>query len=109
MKKKLNIYIALFVFLATGILNISCSDDRADELKTVKYDRLFSPTKVEAFVINRTDARLSWTVSKTVESYALEVFADDSLTFEGSPVMEFEGVTGDQLPYYIRGLEGETR
>lgn len=109
MKKKLNIYIALFVFLATGILNISCSDDRADELKTVNYDRLFSPTKVEAFVINRTDARLSWTVSKTVDAYKLEVFADDSLTFEGTPVMEFKGVSGDQLPYYIHGLDGETR
>ena len=109
MKKELNIYIALFVFLATGILNFSCSDDRADELKSIEYDRLFSPTKLEALVINRTDARLSWATNKDVESYTLEVFIDDSLTFNGTPAMELEGIKTDQLPYYLQGLEGQTR
>ena len=39
----------------------------------------------------------------------MEVFADDSLSFSGTPVRTYDGVTGDQLPFYIRDLEGETQ
>ena len=60
-------------------------------------------------MINRTDARLSWKLNKEVASYSLEVFADDSLTFAGTPVRQIDGVTGDQLPFYIRDLDGETQ
>lgn len=109
MKLQRNIYITLFVFLATAIFNFSCTDDRAEELTSIDYDRLFSPIGIEAFVINRTDARLSWKPNKEVESYSLEVFADDSLTFAGTPVRQIDGVTGDQLPFYIRDLDGETQ
>ncbi|MDD2514461.1 MAG: DUF4957 domain-containing protein [Proteiniphilum sp.] len=108
MERKQRHYIALFAFLTTALFNFSCSDDRAEELTSIDYERLFSPIKIEAFVINRTDARLNWTLNKDVESYSLELFADDSLTFAGSPVKTFSDVTGDQLPYYIRDLDGET-
>lgn len=108
MKKQRNIYIALFVFLATAIFNYSCTDDRAEEITSVDYERLFSPIGIEAFVINKTDARLSWKQNKDVASYSLEVFADDSLTFAGTPVRQIDNITGDQLPFYIRDLDGET-
>ena len=85
MKKELNIYLIILVIFASGIFTFSCKDDRPDELETIDYDRLFSPTKLEALVINRTDARLSWSINKDIESYTIEVFADDSLTFEGTP------------------------
>ncbi|MEN6589079.1 MAG: fibronectin type III domain-containing protein [Proteiniphilum sp.] len=101
--------IALISFLAVLLFNFSCTDDRSEELTSIDYERLFSPIKIEAFVINRTDARLSWVINKDVESYSLEVFADDSLIFAGTPVRTYEGVTGDQLPFYIRELDGETR
>ncbi|MBF6627416.1 MAG: fibronectin type III domain-containing protein [Proteiniphilum sp.] len=109
MKLQRNIYIALFVFMATAVFNVSCTDDRAEELTSIDYERLFSPIGIEAFVINRTDARLSWKLNKEVASYSLEVFADDSLTFAGTPVRQIDGVTGDQLPFYIRDLDGETQ
>jgi len=101
--------IALISFLAVLLFNFSCTDDRSEELTSIDYERLFSPIKIEAFVINRTDARLSWVINKDVESYSLEVFADDSLIFAGTPVRTYEGVTGDQLPFYIRELDGETQ
>ncbi|MFA5694992.1 MAG: hypothetical protein WC950_06520, partial [Proteiniphilum sp.] len=67
MKRKQRHYIALFAFLTTALFNFSCSDDRAEELTSIDYERLFSPIKIEAFVINRTDARLNWTLNKDVE------------------------------------------
>ena len=101
--------IALLAFLAAALFNFSCTDDRAEELSSIEYERRFSPIKIEAFVIYRTDARLSWTLNSNVESYSLEVFADDSLTFAGTPVRTYNDVTGDQHPYYIRELDGETQ
>lgn len=109
MERKQKYSIALLAFLAAALFNFSCTDDRAEELSSIDYERLFSPIKIEAFVINRTDARLSWTLNSNVESYSLEVFADDSLTFAGTPVRTYNDVTGDQLPYYIRELDGETQ
>lgn len=103
------IYTPLFALCAMLLLNFSCTDDRAEELTSIEYDRLFSPIKIESFIINRTDARLSWTINRDVESYTLEVYADDSLSFTGTPVRNYEGVTGDQLPFYIRDLDGETQ
>lgn len=103
------IYTPLITLFALLLFNFSCTDDRAEELTSVEYDRLFSPIKIESFIINRTDARLNWTINREVESYTLEVFADDSLSFSGTPVRTYDGVTGDQLPFYIRDLEGETQ
>ena len=107
MRRKIHTH--LFALCAMLLLNFSCTDDRAEELISVEYDRLFSPIKIESFIINRTDARLSWTINRDAESYTLEVFADDSLSFTGTPVRNYEGVTGDQLPFYIRDLDGETQ
>lgn len=107
MKTK-NIYLVLLI-LATVVFNFSCADDRAEEITSVNYDRVFSPVNPEAFVINRTDVRLSWSPNRNADSYTVEVFADDSLTFTGTPVLQFEGITADQLPYYIRGLDGNTQ
>lgn len=109
MEKKQISYLSLFVFLTAALFNISCTDDRAEELTSVDYDRLFSPIGIEAFVINRTDARLNWTVNRDAESYTLELFAEDSLTFAGTPVRQIDGITGDQLPFYIRDLDGATQ
>lgn len=109
MERKQKYYIALITIFAAMLLNFSCSDDRAKELTYIDYERPFSPIKVEALVINRTEARLNWTHNKDVESYSLEVFADDSLTFTGTPVRTYENVTGDQLPFYILELDGETQ
>jgi len=102
-------YIILYALSAIAIFNFSCTDDRAEELTSIDYDRLFSPIKIEAVVINRTDVRLTWALNDDAESYSLEVFADDSLTFVGTPVRTYNDVTGDQLPFYIRELDGDTQ
>jgi hypothetical protein len=109
MKMRRKTYIILYALSAIAIFNFSCTDDRAEELTSIDYDRLFSPIKIEAVVINRTDVRLTWALNDDAESYSLEVFADDSLTFVGTPVRTYNDVTGDQLPFYIRELDGDTQ
>ena len=92
--------------LATVAL-ASCSDV-ADEITSIVYNRNFSPTSVEAKVRNRTNIELSWNLGDGVTNYNVEVYANDSLTFAGSPVQSFS-VTPDQVPVLITGLEGETK
>ncbi len=92
------------------MFNFSCrTDDRAEELSSIDYERLFSPIKIEAFVINRTDARLSWTLNSNVESYSLEVLSRRQPHFCRHTGEDLPTMTGDQLPYYIRELDGETQ
>lgn len=85
----------------------SCSD-AADEITSIIYNRNFSPTSVEAKVRNRTNIELSWNLGEGVTNYNVEVFANDSLTFAGSPVQSFS-VNPDQVPVLITGLDGETK
>jgi len=100
------IYIKSIVFGLATVAFASCSDV-ADEITSIVYDRNFSPTSVEAKVRNRTNIELSWNLGDGVTQYNVEVYANDSLTFAGSPVQTFS-VTPDEVPVLITGLEGET-
>ena len=104
MKKK---YFKSIVFGLATVALASCSDV-ADEITSIVYNRNFSPTSVEAKVRNRTNIELSWNLGDGVTNYNVEVYANDSLTFAGSPVQSFS-VTPDEVPVTITGLEGETK
>lgn len=104
MKKKY--FKSIVLGLATVAL-ASCSDV-ADEITSIVYNRNFSPTSVEAKVRNRTNIELSWNLGDGVTNYNVEVYANDSLTFAGSPVKSFS-VSPDEVPVLIKGLEGETQ
>ena len=98
--------IALICGVSLMAFAASCSD-LDDEIKSSSYDRLFSPTAVEARVQNKTNVRLGWTKVLGADSYVIELFANDSLQFEGSPVTTYNEVTDN--PYTITGLDGETK
>lgn len=104
MKKK---YFKSIVFGLATVALASCSDV-ADEITSIVYNRNFSPTSVEAKVRNRTNIELSWNLGDGVTNYNVEVYANDSLTFAGSPVKSFS-VSPDEVPVLIKGLEGETQ
>ena len=101
------IYFKSIVFGLATVALASCSDV-ADEITSIIYNRNFSPTSVEAKVRNRTNVELSWNLGDGVTNYNVEVYANDSLTFAGTPVQSFS-VTPDQVPVTIKGLEGETQ
>ena len=87
----------------TGL--VSCSDPM-DEIKDLTLARNFAPVALTAKVINKTNVKLEWNKSEA-SSYTIEVFANDSLTFAGSPVKVIEGITANT--YTVSGLEGETQ
>lgn len=103
--KRLN-YIAVLVL---AIAATSCSDDIADEIKTLETSRLFSPTNIETRIVNQTGVRISWKAVNKAKSYNIEVYDNGDENFEGSPVKTATGITFDQTPYTITGFDGETK
>ncbi|VBB48425.1 Fibronectin type III domain protein [uncultured Paludibacter sp.] len=97
-----------FVMLFATTFIVSCSNDFTEYLET-QYARLFSPINLTAKIQNKVDVKLTWTVSDNVESYVVEVYENDSLTFSGTPVMTISDITPNQVPYTITGLKGETK
>ena len=94
--------------LACTVLTVAC-DDQSEEITYLEHNHLFAPFGLEAKVNNTIDVRLNWTVNSEASSYDLEIYANDSLTFQGTPVRTYTDITADQLPYDVTGLEGDTK
>lgn len=101
MNKISKFLIGLFV---VGVA-VSCSDPMS-EIKELGITRNFAPVALTAKVVNKTDIKLEWNKSDA-ESYTIEVFYEDP-DFAGTPVKTITGITNDDIPYTINGLEGET-
>ena len=68
-------------------LGLTSCDSPMEEIKNIIFDRVFSPIGLEAKNIGENNATLNWTATTGVKSYQVEVYADDSLTFTGSPIL----------------------
>lgn len=90
MNKKL-IYTCMFGLCTLSMT--SCSDPM-DEIANLVYGRVFSPVDLDAKSVTQSSATLQWRASEGAAKYVVEVFADDNLTFEGTPVQTLE-VTGN--------------
>lgn len=86
----------------------SCSDV-ADEVTSLVFDRNFAPVGLESSNVTENSAKLSWTQSAGATSYTIEIFANDSLTFEGSPIKTLTGISAEDIPYTVSGLEYDTK
>ncbi len=102
MKKNI-IYIALFS-MVLSVFTVSCSEPD-DEVKTGKFDRLFSPTNVEAIIQKKTNVKFKWTAVNNAASYIIELYQNQDMTFEGTPKV-YEGITDNT--FTVEGLLGET-
>ncbi len=101
--------IAYILSLSTVLFIAGCEDIPL-EVTSLNVDRLFSPIGIEAKVSNKTQVTIDWVLDSNAESYTLEVYADDSLTFAGTPIMVINGIEGTQVPYTIAtGLIGQTK
>ena len=105
--KKINILTACMLGLSTIALT-SCGD-AADEITSLVFNRNFAPVGLESSNVTETSAKLSWTQSEGATSYTIELFANDSLTFEGSPVQTLTGISAEDIPYTVSGLEYDTK
>lgn len=96
----------LFCLALGAILMASCGD-ASEELTSVNYARNFAPVGVEAKVRNNTNVELSWTVMAEAAHYIVEVYEDDELEFDGTPIQTLT-VLPEEVPYTVTGLMGET-
>src|SRR5574344_251144 len=92
--------------LATIITVSSCSD-QMDEITSLILDRNYAPVELTAKVVNKTNVKLTW-VKSNADSYTIEVFQDDSLTFAGTPVKTITNIQASNIPYTVNSLQGET-
>ena len=106
--KKLKKYTYVLGLAIAALTTVAC-EDQSEEITSIEYSRYFAPINLEARVQNRTDVRLTWTPSQGATSYNIEVFANDSLTFAGTAALTFNGITEQDVPYVITGLDGETK
>lgn len=101
--KKTNIATILFG-LAAAVLT-SCGDV-ADEITSSLFGRNFSPIDFESKNIGEEKASLTWKASDGATSYVVELFEDDSLSFEGEADRTIEttatGVNLEGLVYDTR-------
>lgn len=95
--------------LTTALFAVGCSDDIDPEITELITDRVFSPINVEAKIRNKTSVELTWQKSSKVDSYTVELFINDSLAFNGSPVNTYTDIKDENIPYTISKLDGETR
>ena len=105
---KLKKYIYMLGVALVALATTAC-EDQSEEVLSIDYSRYFAPINLDARVVNRTSVRLTWTPSQGATSYNIELFANDSLTFAGTAALSFTGITAEELPYVISGLEGETK
>ncbi|MDU1904091.1 MAG: DUF4957 domain-containing protein [Dysgonomonas sp.] len=97
----------IIYLLGVSIIVLTGCSDQDDELTSIDYDRVFSPTKLEAKVVERTNVRLTWNNVKDAESYVVEVYDNGDENFEGTtPVKTITDISGS--PYTVEGLDGET-
>lgn len=101
--KKILIYIWT-VTLALGFQ--ACEDHLADEITELNVSRLFSPTAVEARIVNQTSVRLTWAEVRNARSYSVQLFEGTGTS--GNPALSFSGITLEDLPYTVPNLNGET-
>lgn len=108
-----NILIICSLVFAMGAAT-GCSDNIADEVTKVDYDRLFSPIDFSAKVRNNTNVLLTWTEIKNVTTYNVEIFKDDeNMAFTGTPAKTLT-LTGEdtegaqERSYTIEQLDGST-
>ncbi|NLI72819.1 MAG: fibronectin type III domain-containing protein [Bacteroidales bacterium] len=97
------VYIFVF-FLGCGL--VGCSEP-ADEITDIEYARAFSPFELTARVRNQINVELNWVPVKA-DSYVIEVFENDSLTFSQTPKLTFKDVKSTDIPFTIYDLNGNT-
>ncbi|MBO4827312.1 MAG: DUF4957 domain-containing protein [Prevotella sp.] len=93
--------------LGLAMITLTACGDVADEITSLLLDRNLSPINLTAKNVGETTADIQWTASENATSYNLEVFADDSLTFAGTPIKTFTGIEGTKVS--IDGLLFDTK
>lgn len=106
MKKEfLNIVI---VIVAISLFFVACDDNIDPEVTELKTERAFSPSNLEAKVLNDVNARLVWDNRDNVSSYTVEFYTDTINITEDNLYDAVSDILPENLPYTYDGLPGDT-
>ncbi|ODT35860.1 MAG: DUF5123 domain-containing protein [Niabella sp. SCN 42-15] len=102
------INLSVLILCCASLLLAGCSKNVKDEITSLNFSRLMSPSGVTAVVVNRTSVRLNWNKVTKAQGYAIEFFNNGTMDFSGTPVRTVSNVAPDAMPYTVPGLVGET-
>ena len=95
--------ISMCLCMGALVLSAASCSEPDDIITSVQYDRLFSPTDVNARVRNRTAVEVSWsTRNAKVDLYTIELSTDEAFSSIA------KSTTAVASPVTIAGLDGET-
>ena len=101
--KKSIFYSCLF---GLGALAVSSCGNPMDEITSIIYGRVFSPTDFEAKNVKESSATLVWNAVDGADAYDIQVYEDDSLSFTGTLG---ENITTDETTVDLVGLTYDTQ
>lgn len=105
---KRTIHLWVLSLCCASLLFTGCSKTLDDEITSLSFSRLLSPSALSAVVVNRTSVRLNWNKVANAQSYTIEFFNNGTMDFTGTPVRTVADVAPDAMPYTVPGLMGET-
>ena len=105
--------------LAIGLsfVGMTACSDPDEPITSVEFNRLFSPTELEAKIQNTTGVKLTWFSISAAEKVLVEIYADDAeMQFSGTPLTFTVNPKGEAVPSRTEWtwtlpagtLEGET-
>lgn len=101
--------------IGLSLVGMTACSDPDDVITDVEYDRLFSPTELEAKVQNTTGVKLTWFALSAAEQYLIEIYADDpDMTYSGTPLTYTgtpnQNIARSEVTWQLPAgtLEGET-
>ena len=101
-------HIALYTMMfGLGSLALTSCGDAMDEITSIVLNRDFAPIGLEAKSATENSITLEWTKSHDNVTYTIELFADDSLTFEGTASNTYTDIEATKLK--ISGLVYDTK
>ena len=88
MKKIMN-KITMVMAIGLSLMGTAACSDPDEAMTSVEFNRLFSPTNIEAKVQNTTGVKVTWFAISAAEQYQIEMYADDAnMTFSGTPAYQ---------------------
>ena len=107
--KKYSIFTFAIGLIASASLT-SCGD-ASEEITSIQFGRVFSPINLSVNNIGETNADIKWALSDGATSYNMQIFADDSLSYEmsGTPAVAISGIKAEDLPINVNGLFFDTK
>lgn len=94
------------LFSLTVMAIASCSV--ADEIKSLEFDRDFSPVDFKAEVVDKVNVNLTWTSPQPSDSYVIELFKDSVIGTTADSVLNADAIGTEKAPFVISNLQPNT-